>query len=464
MFFYRELSALADQFFSNVSLLLRGKKGDYFQTVSLLDDSNNNFAITRYGNTSVSLSNYKYGNSSLAFDGDGDFLRVQNNIVFDLGAGDFTIESWIYLNVMPGDGYPNAFWICGWGPENSNPGFDFYLSSTNIGLNLTDFTSPTAIGAHNMTTNQWYHVAAVRNGTSFKLFVNGIEKASGTSSASATAPTSNGIAICAAEPAGATGGNLNGNIDDFRITKGVARYTANFTPPQSELTLVGDANAENVSVLIRGNRTTQTIANSILDDSSNKHGVTSYGNVDISTSEYKYGPSSLVFDGNGDYLTVPLSNTLDFRSGDFTIETWFKVTQFKGYQAIYSRPKTTADGSGMVLFFDPSNNIVFIAGNSGWSVVIGTAPPTINVWNHVAVTRSGNVFRFWLNGQLMDSTTNSINFDISTEPAYIGRHPYFPSFNSSQDFSGFIDDFRITKGVARYTANFTPPDAELPNS
>ena len=88
----------------------------------------------------------------------------------------------------------------------------------------------------------------------------------------------------------------------------------------------------------------------------------------------------------------------------------------------------------------------------------GVTTPTINTWHHIAVTRdASNVWRLFYNGTISNSTTNTLSMASYVQPLYIGKFPYFPSYNSGQDFGGYIDDIRITKGVARYTAAYTVP-------
>jgi hypothetical protein len=190
-------------------------------------------SITRNGDSKTSTTQSKFYGSSGAFDGTGDYLTLASSSDFDFGTGDFTIEAWLYLNSLPsGNGYPAASWIVGWGPTESNPGFDFVVGSTNIILAISNFASPTISTAHELSSGKWYHVAATRSGSTARVFVDGVLKGSATTSETAST-NPNGIAVSAAEPTGATSGNLNGYLQDLRIYKGVAKYTGNFNPPSS---------------------------------------------------------------------------------------------------------------------------------------------------------------------------------------------------------------------------------------
>ena len=98
---------------------------------------------------------------------------------------------------------------------------DYYLGTGGVSWDIGDTKS---IGA--VSTGQWYHVALVRNGNTFNGYLDGVSGSSTTSSASIGANSTNGAFFGAQATS-----NFNGYLDDIRITKGVARYTANFTPP-----------------------------------------------------------------------------------------------------------------------------------------------------------------------------------------------------------------------------------------
>ncbi len=233
MFFYREISqVLTDPYFANVSLLLRGGG----TALSISDDSSNNFTVTKYGNAQISNSIYKYGTTSLAFDGNGDYLTLLNSNVSDFNTGNFTIECWYYhishTNTQPCifSNYNNytAGALSLFAGHDAAAGDKFQVALNGGGF-------PAIQSSTTLSQNTWYHLAVVRNGTTISLYVNGVSEGS----VSISALTSlNGVGSLFY--VGSTGDNLsagaiNGNIDDLRITKGVARYTVNFTPPAAEL-------------------------------------------------------------------------------------------------------------------------------------------------------------------------------------------------------------------------------------
>lgn len=190
---------------------------------------------------------------------------------------------------------------------------------------------------------------------------------------------------------------------------------------------------------------------------------TGQGNAQISTGRSKWGTASLLLDGTGDYLVGPSSADWQTGTNNFTVEGWVYITS-NGDRPIASCAQassgtagggwnfyaTHTNGSAKMRFFD----VVSSTGINGATVV------TTNAWHHVAVTRSGNTFRLFLDGVLDGSgTITSAYNNLTTMLIGAARGP-----SPTQMFQGSIDDFRFTKGVARYTANFTPSTSAFPDA
>lgn len=447
--FYRQLPSDSD--FANVSLLLRGNRTttEVIQTVAILDESNNNIAITRTGNADVSLITYKYGTSSLTFDGNGDSLV--GTLSTSLGTGDFTCEAWVYINSHKD--YNTIFDLRSGGVGfNDQLGFVF---GTNAAGNFYMYHNGSfRITAGTISTSTWTHVALVRSSGNIKAYVDG-------NNVGATYSTSQDFSrtefLVGASILNSS--YLNGFIDDLRITRNVARYTSNFTPPNAELTLEGDANSANVSLLLRGNRTTMLETNALLDDSSNNHTISKFGNADVSLTTYKYGNSSLAFDGNGDYLTASNNSAFAFGTGDFTMECWAYFTSFATEGNMLDTRSTSYAGPGITFSVNTSGYVYFYS--SGASYGLTSTALTLNTWNHIAVVRSSGVIKIYING-VASSTTNWAT-NLTDNGLTVGSAFDHRAQTTSYKMHGFLDDARITKGIARYTSNFTPPSAELPN-
>jgi len=487
-----------DPNYSSVSLLLNGNETSgsdpNYSSVSLLLNGNTTFTdsssyghtVTANGNAQISTTQSKFGGASMYFDGNGDYLSIPDSDQFEIGSGDFTFEAWIYLT-----GYSVAYQgqhyvaeiICK-DSSSTGRGFNFEVRGTSTSwttLRVNLFSSNSTLIGTSATTsfnlNTWYHVAAVRNGTSLRLYKNGVDVGGGTNAISVQ-NTTTVVTVGSQSPYYISQGYayyFPGYIDDLRVTKGVARYISNFDPPTAQLP-----------------------GNTITDSSSYGHTVTPAGNAQISTAQSKFGSASMYFDGSGDYLEVPSSAGFDFDYGSFTVEAWIYLTAngttaanethwpIVNKHSIYNT-QTSTGGSNTAWEFRYSpqsgNKLVFVsrieAGNFTDGVNIFSKLSTavnlsLNTWYHVAAVRDGTTLKLFLNGQDV-TDTNTGNYDWSTidmslDTGSIGQNKVRVGriLGGSNPGTvvwyavGYIDDLRITKGVARYTSNFQPPTAQLP--
>jgi hypothetical protein len=225
----------ADQYSSSVSLLLKGNGAN--NSTNIVDSSANNYSITANGNAVISTGSFKYGNSSIYFDGNGDSLTLpSDSSKFNFGTGDLTIESWVRINgatsqslqaiyVKTGANISN-FFLEGLFVNTADKSIQFTTNLTS-GIGVV-YTLTTA--ANVFSYNTWFHVAFVKRGTTWTLYINGVSVASATKAHLSTLSTFNNT-IGRINNGTSYVYNLNGYIDDFRITKGAARYNSNFTPP-----------------------------------------------------------------------------------------------------------------------------------------------------------------------------------------------------------------------------------------
>lgn len=446
----------SDPFFKYVAMLLPGNGTNGAQNNTFIDSSSNNFSITRSGNTTqgtfspydVILSNYFIRSSS-------QYLTVSNaGGQFSFGTGAFTIECFVFLSSMPSStGYPAGYWIFGGGPANADVGIDFYINNTQIGFNLVNFTAPTIIGNHGMVAGNWYHLAVVRGGTlnqTMSIFVNGTRVATASAiTASADAATT-GIAISAAEPSGATSGNLDGYISNYRIVKGSAVYD----PTQTTITVpTGNLSAiANTQLLTcQSNRFIDNSANNLTITIVNSPSIQGFGPFNLAAS---YNPSNIggsaYFDGTTDFLTAVGSGAVVRSSGSFTIEGWYYPTSSTAaFRAVYSSGTGYATAGRLYIGSTTSATEVRFYWNSTNSVT-GTVSAVLNAWNHFAVTWDGTTTKIYINGQQSASTTSATY--SGTVDLSVGESTYSPS--------GFISNFRVVGSVV-YTAAFTPPTAPV---
>ena len=229
-------------------------------------------------------------------------------------------------------------------------------------------------------------------------------------------------------------------------------------------TTVGDVHFPKVAALLPFDGTNG--ATSTTDSSNSNHTVTFGGDAEISTAQSKFGGSSLSLDGNGDYVDLPQS-TNQFVSDDFTIEFWFRINSGAGSETVglFGSYYTVGGGKGIIMASHPSYPSVYFqwmygsGSGTDWAYLNKTQGTRTslsnNTWYHVAVTRSGNTWRLFLNGTQEDSVTQSDQMTDAGSTTRIGN--YGPSATATDGLDGYIEDLRITKGLARYTSNFTAP-------
>jgi hypothetical protein len=208
------------------------------------------------------------------------------------------------------------------------------------------------------------------------------------------------------------------------------------------------------SLLLHGNGTNGSTT--ITDSSPSPKTVTAVGNAQISTAiADPFGSSTgvIAFDGTGDYLTVPNSTAFEFGVNDFTIEFWWwrTATSLGGLVDL-------GLNYGGIGIYQSSTLTVRVAGSD----VIDRAIFSDNQWVHVALSRSSTSLKLFFNGAQQGATaTNSTNLVNSFGTVAVGTFVSGGSYYATP--AAYIDDLRITKGVARYTANFTPPTAPFPD-
>ena len=180
------------------------------------------------------------------------------------------------------------------------------------------------------------------------------------------------------------------------------------------------------------------------------------GNAQIDTAVVKYGTGSIEFDGTGDGLSSPETTSFGFGSGDFTIEAWAYLTTNGVFNNIVSAGVDSANGYRLDI--STSNNLRFLAYIGSWTTVItGSTSLATGQWYHLAVTRNGNNFNLWVDGS-SDATTVS-NSGTIADPTTKIEVGAVTTNSLNRSFNGYLDDVRVTKGIARYTSNFTAPTA-----
>ena len=238
--------------------------------------------------------------------------------------------------------------------------------------------------------------------------------------------------------------------------------------PADGSTTVGDVYFPQTSVLLPFNGSDAATSTS---DLSNRNGTVSFtGTAQLSTGASKFGSSSLLLDGNSDYVSISDSywNSC-ISSGDFTVELW---ARFDSASLDGSTQTTFASNRGDIsggssngwVFRKFTDNVIswYMRQGSDW-VYINYAQGTrtavsADTWYHLAVTRSGNTWKLFLNGTAEDTITNSTSIvDGGADGLIVGALAGGIAGGPYHYMDGYIDDVRITVGHARYTSNFTAP-------
>ena len=361
---------------------------------------------------------------------------------------------------------------------------------------LTNCTFPTLNQNTTGTAANVTGTVAVANGGtgSTTLTLNNVLLGNGTSALQAVAPgttgnvlTSNGTTWTSAAPTGGGVSRVTSTITTATTLGAVANteylayiasggsvtlptavgntslYTLKNTDTTTKTiaTQGDDASFASVTALLRGNGDD---ASTVFTDSSGKYAWTGAANVRLSTAVKKFGTASIYFGAGGNNANINASTLPGMGAGDFTIEMWFYSTvtapQY-GYYLYDPRPYQV-NGVYPTLYVGGSNDganaqkLIFMVSSAGRC--IGTTTVTTNAWHHAAVSRSGGVTRLFLNGVQEGSSYTDTNNYLIGAGGYVGNTTAFVN----GVWAGYVDDVRVTQGVGRYTANFTPPTAEFP--
>ena len=222
--------------------------------------------------------------------------------------------------------------------------------------------------------------------------------------------------------------------------------------------VITDPDFANVSLLLPFNGTNGSTT--FTDLSSNAFAVTRFGNTQISTAQAKYGSGSALYDGTGDYLTLIPAAALQFPA-DFTIEFDLYPTTTNDDILLSSSSDSNTQG---IRINEGSTGHISAFLNGTQVITARAGGITANAWQHIALTRSGTTTRIFVGGvqQGASNTSWAGTFRIDVIGTFFFNGSRFTS--PAGDFTGHLENLRLTKGVARYTSNFTPPTAAFPTS
>jgi hypothetical protein len=396
-----------------------------------------------------------YGGSGY-FNGSSDYLSVADNVALQLGTGDFTIEGWFYISGATSTAYnliSKGSATTGW---SLNTTASARIQFSYTALNLTGATTT-------LFSNSWYHIAAVRSGSSvgnLKIYINGVQEVASTVAVLDNFNQTDLLYVSASRTATIP---LNGYSSNVRVVKGTAVYTAAFTPPTSPVTAI-----TNTSLLIN-------YTNAGVYDAAVQNHLQTLGNAQANTSQYKWSPTSIRIDGTAGTVV----NVLDVFNGPFdlntatscqawTIECWVYYTAGGKVITRGGNPGSTSPsydfsvnaGTGTFTLAGSGGTIA----SPGYTITYPASTIPTSTWVYWAATRtSAGIVATWVNGIYQGSSGASVPvYNINNYQTSLGATS--PFYGVGSILTGYIQDVRITKGIARYsgTGNFTPPATSFP--
>ena len=360
--------------------------------------------FTINGNAHASSDQSNFYGGSFEFDGSGDYLQTADSSDFTVGSGDYTIEGWFYP-----ENVSSTRRLCGQRASNASK-LQFLLEISSSGVLSYYFSisdSSYEVQGDALVANRWYHIAVTRNGNVHTLYVNGH---------SVGTRTQSGTLDDRAQPfsigrqGNYTSDTFDGYIQDFRIYKGVAKYTSNFIPASTNPDILPDTPS----------------------------------GVAYSSELTKITDGAVAFDGSGDFLALNDSSDFSF-DGDFTVEAFVYQTVQADHKNIFSTENFDFKirGNGKVRIYTASSG----------TDTTQTVP--LMKWTHLALVRESGTIKVYFDG-VGETVSQTIASDGSSA-AEIGRRIR----GSQEPFNGYISNLRVIKGTALYTSNFTPPTEPL---
>ena len=409
---------------------------------SIIDKSqSNNLKLVGNVDNGWGLDKFITSQQAVEFNGSNQYLTVAGNSDFDFGSNDFTIEAWVYTDSS------NEQIITSGRPSGESWIFLNKMSSSNtIRILISTDGSSWAVNStstETMTLSRWNHISVSRDGSTINMYLNGRLIISTSISGSIHYNTSQKIAIGSGQNDSADR-TWNGYISDFRIINGTA-VVPPVNGPNEALTEV--TNTKLLTCRPSGASITD------LSTTGTTHTITSISST-AATYASPFG-KAMHFDGTGDRATATGVPDL---GDDFTIECWVYATA-SGNKAIVSSIDNVGGGSSSGYW---SFGLALGGSNYQLQTDVGSYGESntgvlYNQWVHLAVTRTSNTIRYFINGTLDSNTVSNSSTLTNPSGIVIGSSP---NNNYIYNFTGYIQDLRISN-ECKYTANFTPPTASL---
>ena len=378
------------------------------------------------------------GSARLRPQGGNDYFTVASSSDFAFGTGDFTVEVWVFPENM--SVHQMIMDTCTPGATGGTAGrLALYLNPNKLAYYKPGGTTNQSNSA-TMVPFSWHHCAWVRSSGTLKMYLDGNEVYSGAETYNFSLQT----LTLGKDAASGGAGQARSYWSDLRIVKGTAVYTSAFTPPTEPLTAISGTVLHLPFTDFKIFDASQTLL-AKSDVSVDRIGIN--GNVVASSTQQHFSENTVYFDGTGDYIDTP--NPI-VSTEDHTHEAWVYPTggdaTYKGFFAS-AHPSS---GAGISVSKDKA------IGPQGGSSDLITFNPVVpdNEWSHVVLQRQDGVHYLYRNGVLQGTSTTSIDFSNSNL-RLASRY----ADNTNRMFAGYIHDFRVSKGLARYP--FVPEFKQL---
>lgn len=431
--------------------------GSYIGTVqsllnfdgNLTDAGNAAPVWTANGGAAVSVTQSKFGTGSLQCDSVNKYISTPlvSGGLLDLinGQADFTVEFWFFPVAFDG----NSHVLVDYTGAGNTTLFRVYYNNSTATVQCfggAGWSSSGTNAASSIQAGQWNHMAVCRDSNMLRFFVNGVFLGSINffTTISPAIPANSKIYV------GGSSGNFGFAttiyIDDFRITTGVCLYGGNFLLPSTAATTAATIfpyTAVSLQHFEDGNNSTTFTDAAGMSWTVN-------GAAKESTAQAKLGSGSGAFLNNADYLSfaVAAASTQDLStdSCDFTLEFFAFPTSIVGTHYFFSANESIKINSS-------GSNLIFTNTYGGNSITVNNAFPAANTWYHVALVKYGNSMVAYINGV----QSGSANFSLV--PATPDTTWNIGSNAGATGAIGYIDEFRLIRGLAAYHGNFAPPTA-----
>jgi hypothetical protein len=434
-------------------------------------DDTSNHTYTANGNAQITTTGPKFGTGAGSFDGSGDYLTAPDSSDWDMfgsTSGDYSLAFWFNPSALTTNHIP----VCHYEDDNN----EWYAQTGNTTIRGRADESGSAslnlswVHSGAITTGTWYHFLWAKVGSDVGIYIDGDQKDYASLS---TVVTVTGL-LYIGRLGTITSVDFAGKLDSLVIASSNIHSvspnsgkTDSFTVPTGPYTANYGGLDSNVSVLLHMNE----VASSEFEDSStNGNDAATNGDATVSTTTKKLGAGSAALDGTGDYLSVAASSDFDLGTGDFTIDWWEYRTTTAGNECSFKigDGSPSSGGYSPIMVIDNNGALKVYASDSqsSWDILSAFSFGTITTgqWDHYCIVRDGTSFYIYKNGVYINTTTDAGDF---TEA---GKNTLLIGVHSSSYMDGYIDEFRISKGVARindsgdplYISSGTPSDGFTP--